>query len=1064
MPVSPAHKIREARGALEGERKQVTVMFADVAGSTELIESRDAEFWRATMEQVFEILCAGVHRFEGTVDKFTGDGILALFGAPVAHEDHAQRACLAALHLMRELDGYRAKVAREHGVDLALRLGLHSGEVIFGAIGEDLAVEYTAIGHAVALAKRMESLAAPGSTYMTGDTAALVEGFFEVADLGEQKVKGASVPVRVFELRDVGTAAGRVDAQRARGLSSFVGREEEMEAVERALERGLAGPAEVVGVVGDAGVGKSRLCHEFSERCRERGIPVYRMVAQAHGGAVPLLPVIEMLRSYFEITSRDPGEMARERITERLLALGGGLEDELGLMLDFLGVADPEEPLPAMDPEARQRRLLSLMGRLARAQSAHEPSVVILEDLHWLDDASAAFVANHVDAIQDTRGLAVATMRPNHRTEWMARSYYRQIPLAPLTAPAVGSLLSGLLGDDPSLDGLADLIIERTEGNPLFVEELVRSLIETGHLQGERGSYRLVRALDRMTVPASVHAVLSARIDRLAPYEKEVLQAAAVVGREIPAPVLERVVDLDPGVLEEALAGLRHAELLYEHQVDSEAVYVFKHALTQDVAYESQLSDRRRRAHAAVAQALADHHADHLEERAALIAGHWEQAGELLTAAQWRMRAAVWAGFNEPVAARRHWRHVQALTDALPPSPEQQELGLSSRAAQLSFGWRMGLGEGQTLEEFELEIADLHREATAMAEKAEIPAVSAVVLSEYGAARGLCGHLGEMLERCLGAVELAREMGEPALEISLRVGAGTAHFLLGSYPDLESFSGEGIALAGGDENLGGGLVMPCPHAWHLMMHAVGPLYRARLPDAVAELEHSAAVARRHGDIETEAWVHEWLAYAVNFAGEDPEKVLWHGQEALRCAEHIGSSLSLTTAHIAFGFACMRAERWADAAGHLEASIAIGTGRGVGRVFTSIARAHLASAQLGGGAPAQARSTAELAIEEAVEFGAKSFELEGRLALIQILYVIDGDDVAALLEDQLQRSLDLIEETGATTFSARVHLDLAELARLQGDEARRERETELAMQLYRAMGAGLVADRVAVQVG
>jgi hypothetical protein len=249
-----------------------------------------------------------------------------------------------------------------------------------------------------------------------------------------------------------------------------------------------------------------------------------------------------------------------------------------------------------------------------------------------------------------------------------------------------------------------------------------------------------------------------------------------------------------------------------------------------------------------------------------------------------------------------------------------------------------------------------------------------------------------------------------------------------------------------------------------MMHAVGPLYRARLPDAVAELEHSAAVARRHGDIETEAWVHEWLAYAVNFAGEDPEKVLWHGREALRCAEHIGSSLSLTTAHIAFGFACMRAERWAEAASHLEASVAIGTGRGVGRVFTSIARTHLASAQLGGGSPAQARSTAELAIEEAVEFGAKSFELEGRLALIQILYVIDGDDVVALLEDQLERSLVLIEETGATTFSARVHLDLAEVARLQGDEARRERETEIAVQLYRAMGAGLVADRVAVQVG
>jgi class 3 adenylate cyclase len=570
-PEHLAEKIRAARETLDGERKQVTVLFADVMGSMELAEQCDAEVWRRTMDRFFATLCEGVHRFEGTVDKFTGDGMMALFGAPIAHEDHAQRACYAALHLHDELASYAAELRRTEGLNLSVRMGVNSGEVVVGAIGEDLAMDYTAVGHTVGLAQRMEQLAAADRIYVTEHTASLVDGYLALTDLGEFQVKGTSRTLRVHELTGVGSARGRLDVSRARGFSRFVGRTEEVGNLESGLEQSFAGHPQVIGIVGEAGVGKSRLCHEFVERKRAIGIPVYHVAGLAHAKSVPFLPVLQLMRSYFDITEQDSNQTARERIAGKLLLLDESFAEDLPLLFDFLAVPDPERPLQRIDPEARQRRLLDVIKRLIHAQSTRQPGISLYEDLHWLDPATEAFLANAVEAGQGSRGLTIVNFRPEYHAPWMSRSYYRQIALTPLGAAAVDELLTDLLGSDPSLDGLSEFVCERTQGNPFFIEELVQAFVETGSLEGEPGAYRLARPVDEAAVPASVQSVLAARIDRLPRREKALLQASAVIGKEFSAPVLELVVELAAADLEETLRNLVAGEFVYEQELYPEA-------------------------------------------------------------------------------------------------------------------------------------------------------------------------------------------------------------------------------------------------------------------------------------------------------------------------------------------------------------------------------------------------------------------------------------------------------------------------------------------------------------
>ena len=563
-PKHLADKILTSRAALEGERKQVTVLFADVKGSMELASQVDPEEWHQILDRFFAILTEGVHRFEGTVNQYTGDGIMALFGAPITHEDHARRACYAALHLLDGLRAYANELRLRRGLNFSARLGINSGEVIVGKIGDDLRMDYTAQGHTVGLAARMEQIAEPGKVYLTAHTASEVQGYFALADLGEMEIKGVQGAMHVYELQGLGQMRTRLDVSRSRGFSRFVGRGDEMHILETALARAREGHAQIFGIVGEAGLGKSRLCYEFLERCRARGLTTHETTGVAHGKAIPFMPLLRLWRGFYGITEQDSDATAREKIAGRLLLLDERLRETLPLVFDFLGVPDPELPLPHMDPEARQRQAFDVVRRVVQVRGRKETTVTLLEDLHWFDGGSEAFLEPLIDATLGTRGLLILNYRPEYQAAWMGKSYYQQLPLSPLGADAIRDLLDALLGKDSSTAGLAEMIHARTGGNPFFTEEVVQNLIESGKLQGSKGAYRLLTPVDKLEVPSSVHALLAARIDRLAEREKDVLQTAAVIGREFDEPTLAAVVEQDAPQLREALQTLKDTEFVYE--------------------------------------------------------------------------------------------------------------------------------------------------------------------------------------------------------------------------------------------------------------------------------------------------------------------------------------------------------------------------------------------------------------------------------------------------------------------------------------------------------------------
>jgi class 3 adenylate cyclase len=659
----------------------------------DLAEQLDPEEWHKIMDRFFAILSEGVHRFEGTINQFTGDGIMALFGAPIAHEDHAERACYAALHLRDQLRPYADEQRIARGLNFSVRMGINSGEVVVGKIGDDLRMDYTAQGHTVGLAQRMEALAEAGRIYLTEHTAKLAGGYFALRDLGASSIKGVSEPLHVFELDGVGALRTRLDVARARGFSRFVGRQEEMATLEAALTRTLAGHGQVVGVVAVAGTGKSRLCTEFTAHCRARGIRVAEAHCPSTGKNVPLLPLLALLRELFDIAESDGAHEARRKIAGELMLSGQDVHGVVPLVFDFLGVRDPDRPMPVTDPDARKGALLASVRHLVQARSAREPLLILVDDAHWIDSGSDEFLAQVVEAAGGSRTLVLVNFRPEYHAEWTTKSYYRQVPLTPLGPDASRELVEDLIGRHPSVASLPDLIYHRTGGNPFFTEEVARSLIESGALEGNRTDYRLVRPLSELKVPATVQAVLAARIDRLADRERGLLQTAALIGKEFPRSILERVADLAPADLSGALAGLERAEFIFERALYPEAEYAFRHPLTQEVALQSQLSDRRTRLHSAIARAIEALRPDRLDEEAGVLAHHWEEAGDRLQAARWHRRAALRREDDDPAESIGRWHKVRALLADAAISSETTSLRMQACRGILAAHWRLSGSE-----------------------------------------------------------------------------------------------------------------------------------------------------------------------------------------------------------------------------------------------------------------------------------------------------------------------------------------------------------------------------------
>jgi class 3 adenylate cyclase/tetratricopeptide (TPR) repeat protein len=1042
-PDELAQKILGARSAIEGERKQITVMFTDIVGSMELGGSIDTERWRQMLDRFLAITSHAVHAVEGTVHQFTGDGVMALFGAPLAHEDHARRACLAALELETSIGPFAEELARDDEVEFQIRCGLNSGEVIVGSIGDDLQMEYASIGNTNGLAKRMESLAPPGWTALSASTAALVEGQFELRELGEFEIKGTSEPQRVFVLVGRGPAESRLEAAAARGLSRFVGRRAERAKLEAALEHSLAGDGRVAGIRGEPGVGKSRLVREFALACRARGLTINSANGVPHGRALPLLPVLAMMREFFGIGEREHPEEARSRIEGTLVGLDPLLERELPLLFDFLGVPDPERPLERIDPEARQRRLLAFVRAVVAARSRREPAVLVLEDLHWIDQASAAFLEALVGAVEGTRTLLVATFRPEYSAQWNEAAVYEELSLAPLDAAAAAELLEELLGSDPSLDGLAELIQERTAGNPFFIEEVVQALAEAGHLAGERGAYRLAGPLEELVLPPTVQAVLGARVDHLGAREKALVQTMSVIGREVPELILREVSELSEPELDDAVGALATAQFLTERTANGGRELEFKHPLTQEVAYTSQLTEPRARAHLAVAEAIERLYPDGLDERAALLAHHCEAAGELLQAAQWHARAATWAATSSPAEGMRHWRRVRKLTEELKQSAEAGGLAIAARISILALAWRLGISDEET--------ATIHVEGEALTGGSEHTFERVLLDLAYASNLWLGAREQEGLELLQATSDRAFELGDPGLALTVAMPAGLATYGMGFLREGGELTERALELATDDVRAGAGLAFGCPYAGCLWVRAMCAGLMGRLDQAGRDFERSIELAREQGDLETEMYAFcsraSLRAYVLDVGG-----ALRDGKRSVELAERSGNATGLVAVYGTLAQAGVHSQDLNRALEMAERALALARGRKLS-VWEPPILAYLASAKVGLGEPAEALAAAEeaIAVAEARVPGGLG-ETTALLALAEVMICTKGADARESIEHALGRAMEVSHATGSLSLEPQIHAELAALARVSGDTQLAEREGAEAERIMLEIGA------------
>jgi len=1050
---TPRHlveRILTSHAALVGERKAVTVLFADVQGSMTLAEQVDAEAWHGLMNRFFAILSDGVHRFEGTVNQYTGDGIMALFGAPLAHEDHAQRACHAALHLAGTLRAYAQALRRERGLQFSVRMGINSGEVVIGSIGDDLRMDYTAQGHTVGLASRMEQLCEPGRVYLTQHTAALVEGYFDLEDLGLFSVKGVRQPLRVFALAGLGRLRTRLDQSRARGLSQFVGRAAEVAQLDAGLVDAAAGRAAPIAVVADAGTGKSRLCFEFSARCRARGNAVVEYAALPHGAAVPYLPMRGLLRALAGVDERDAPDLVRQKVAGALLLLDDAFKPRLPLLFDFLGVPDLRRGAAvAADAAAQRAALCDAIVAQLRARAASSPAVVLLEDLHWFDDASNAFLRELSAALIGERVLLLVDFRPEYDAAWLRAAGARELALPPLPAIDADTLLDALLGVDASLAAVRGRLVARAAGNPFFLEELVRSLVQSGTLAGNRGAYRLTGTLEDIAVPSTVQAVLSARIDRLAPVDKDVLQAAAVIGSSFAAPLLARVAGLSETDLDVHLQRLCGAELIALDTPQPVSLYAFTHPLTQEVAYGAQLQARRAALHGVVATLLAADAAaavaarGYSAEQAARVADHWEQAGSTLEAARWHHHTARALAGSAITDAMARLRRVDALLATLPDEGDAAILAVRTADDLLRLGVSAALSE--------TEGAGVFDRARALVERLDQPPLLAALLSTYADFLMMRGRIADANRYLREAGEVAQGVEDPKVRLSLILDTAQTDFWAGRVREALAGFDEGMRLLPADavfESIPVGLT---GEAFVLAMRAVCLGFAGRVREGAIDLQRALALADERGTLEGRCMGRQLAAVFCNVSGRTQEGLLY-ARTGREIAVQIANPVLTAMSDFNRGATLALAGEWREAIALL-APAASGDAQQIG-MLEWFSLPPLANAYRYAGDTARALSIGRRAVAVAQSAQSWTAELSAQLSLAPA-EVVAGDAAAA--EAALSRAARLLALSGAEAFRPRWHFATAHLRGAFGDVAGMHAEAARGRALCLAMGMDELAD-------
>jgi class 3 adenylate cyclase/predicted ATPase len=696
-PTAPAANLRvEDEQPPEGERKIVTALFADIKGSTELMRDLDPEEARAIIDPALRLMIDAVHRYDGYVVQSTGDGIFALFGAPVAHEDHPQRAVHAALAARDDLRRRGDDLRLQGRAGVEVRIGINTGEVVMRMVQTGGHTEYSPVGHAINLARRMESAAPSGGIVVSDETRRLVEGYFDLRGLGATAVKGVDEPIDVYEVVGVGTLHGHFDLAARRGLTRFVGRESELAQMRRALDLAIGGHGQIVAVMAEAGTGKSRLFHEFKSTIPS-SCKVLEAYSVSHGKASAWLPVLELLRGYFGIANTDDASSRRDKVQSLLSTLDATLDDTHPYLFGLLGIVEGPDPLAQMDANIRRQRTLDAIKRILLRESLNQPLVVIFEDLHWIDAQTQALLDLLADSLADTRVLLLVNYRPEYRHEWTNKSCHSQLRLDPLSGANGAAMLAALLGESVELNPLKRLIAERTGGNPFFIEEIVQALFDEDALV-RNGTVKVTRSLSQLRLPTTVQGMLAERLDRQPGGHKQLLQTLSVIGRESSLSLLSRVASQADSQLQQMLTDLRAAEFIYEQPSTGGIEYVFKHALTQEVAYNSLLIERRKQLHERAGQALEAIFARQLDDHLTQLAHHYSLSDNTDKAVEYLGRAgqqAMQRAYTDAVS------HLSAAVDLLQKLPDSVERANRELQLQLLMGGALSATRGWAAPEVE---------------------------------------------------------------------------------------------------------------------------------------------------------------------------------------------------------------------------------------------------------------------------------------------------------------------------------------------------------------------------
>jgi class 3 adenylate cyclase/tetratricopeptide (TPR) repeat protein len=958
-----AEHILMSKGALEGERKNVTVLFVDIADSSRLAEQLDPEAMHEIMEHVLRLMAQMVHRYDGTVNQFLGDGLMALFGAPLALEDHALRAVHAALGIRETLDGYSEQLRRTRGAELRLRLGLNTGPVIVGKIGDDLRMDYTAIGDTTHLASRMQTLAEPGTIMIAEPTHRLVAGYVVTESLGPVQVRGRSERVEAFRVTERRRIRTRLEVRAQAGLTELIGREHELATLHDCLARAISGRGQVVGIVGESGLGKSRLVYEFQKSVGSGRVVWLEAQCAADAQATPYAPILQILGAAFQIEEGDNPPQIEEKLRHGLRQLDAALESALPFLREPFGLPGEDEALRHLSAREKRRKTFESIVACTVAGSQRRPLVVVVEDLHWIDRTSEEYLTLLVDILPGTPILLLTTSRPGYTLRWAQKTYYTQVALGHFDAHDVDAMVAQLLGTTDVPDDLVRRIQEKVEGNPLFVEEITKSLRERGPLVGADGKFRWARNAV-VNLPPSVHDVVSAQLDRLDEPVKRTAQAAATIGRRFGLRVLSRV-SATPREIDSHLATLKQLELVHEARSFPDPEYMFRHAVIQDAAYESLLGPRRRALHGAIGRALEELYADRLDEQAALRAYQYARSDEperaigcALTAGDRAARVCAHA------EAATHYGQALELARALPPSPEarRREIDAVLKLATVA----------TTREDIQRDRDNVH-----------------------------------------AALALAEQLDDDGRRARLLYWAGRIEYVLGNTPSAIAYAEQSLKTA--EKDADDELSAP-------PLNLLGRLYwqQGALPDAVTALERSTEQMLRLGNLVDAATTAGFAGIALADAG-DFARAIVRADQGVEIADELGNPFARAAARYFRGHVRSDRGEWASALEDFEEGRRIAEGVSDRfRVYTI--KVYEGRAWLMRGDPARARVILEECVAIAEGIGTKLFLSRPKAFLAECLLALGEPDPAAILAEEALR---LAEEMGERHGSALARRALAQ---------------------------------------